>query len=361
MKNRRKYLYLLIPVIAFSIFIIITNYSNKSDMKANVNSNNSNNNESIAVVYTSFDDRNQSKIVQLQNGTEKNVLNIESIALENLQTQNEDLVLPSRYSSEYFVINKISNEIKKMNVKSKNGVTNTFNSPEGVYFITNGGLHSKEDGSIYYTSSIYNTLNEMEFEYDNGFFRTGTFYNNHIYVLSFDPSIEKELVIKLSINGEVLDTYEFGDKPNFGFNSLISNENGIYLFSNDGKVFHGDGEEFSEKVLDEKSPIIDVLNFDQDIVVIYENGKVKLLDDSFSSQEGKEFKNVLIDNLIYVEGRVVNKKLYLLFSYDRANVKEEEQNNVGKIVVYNMLNGQTDELQIPNKDELAITSFVIFE
>jgi hypothetical protein len=307
------------------------------------------------VLYTSFDQK-ISSLFTYMNGKVSNKKEIKDVALENIMYFKNKIYFNSRYSGNYYEMGN-EGEIESKFVPSKRQITNSFYTKNGLILITNGGLFQKE-GKTFYKSGLYG-INEnlSEKKYTKGFFTDGEYYQDHFYILNFDPSVEKEQLLKINNKGQVLKAIDLGTKPIHSPHSMSVMGNKLYLFSNDGKVLIlSNNDKFEIKDLPIKSEIAQVMKKNDKLYILYYSGEVLLysqkgLIDTYKLSEKKG------DYLIFLKAKFSDDSLDILYVYDRKNYKDSHKYD-GVIYSYNLENGNIiNHLYLPKIDGMRLHDF----
>lgn len=275
--------------------------------------------ENYIILRTSFVE-NKSK---LEIYSEDKKINEESIgqgALNSLIKHKNDFYISSRYKGDYYILSKNGRLIKKR-IESGKGITNTFYNNDKITFITNWG-QKKEKGIISYTSGIYllNAKSEpVEFVLNNGFFTSGTFFNNHIYVLTFDPTVKEEQILKVNFNGEIVKKFVLGRSPRFEFRSITTSNDLIYMYSNDGKLLFIDTADNLQEIplTNGTGKVFKIFPAYQGIHVLFYNGVfIQIKQNKVNSV--LKLQNESNEHLISIQSKIKGKVLHVLYTFDKA-------------------------------------------
>ncbi|MBC6972007.1 MULTISPECIES: hypothetical protein [Bacillus] len=307
-------------------------------------------NNTYTVVYTSFTNPTSKLITYDQSGKAIEEFPVKDIGLENLIFQNNILYFSSRYSGNYYTFDNKS--VQKHSIPSSWGITNSFANPNGIHFITNGGQFVK-DNKPYYKSGLVNVEgeNQKEFKYEKGFFTTGISYKDFYYVLTFDPSIEQEQVLKIDSNGEAVKAFNLGNKPQVGHKSMAVSGDKIYLVSDKGKMFTIFEDSIKELELPTKSKVFQVLEDNGKVFILYYSGEVVVISGEEITNHFKlEQKNK--NPIINMKALINKNSLHILSLYDGENKSE------GIIQKYNINNGKLEQsVTLPKEKDLKISTF----
>lgn len=308
------------------------------------------------VLYTSFE-KSQSSLFTYSKTKKLNKIDIKDIALENISYYKNKILLNSRYSGNYYEISN-SETVVKSSIPSKSQVTNSFYTKDGIILITNGGLSNRKGKKIY-KSGLYGThQNLSEKKYEKGFFTGGRFFNNHYYILTFDPSVEKEQLLKIDLEGNIKKIVNLGTKPTHSFRSMEVLGDYLYLFSNDGEILkiNKDGTVKNKIKSSIISEVAEVLKKDNKLYVLYYSGDMLLYSKNGIDSIIK-LKNLKNDNLIFLKSKFVNNSINILYVYDRQFYNDSFKYD-GVIYSYNLKNGNiTNSLLLPKINGMRLHDF----
>ncbi|EJL47991.1 hypothetical protein ABE205_27025, partial [Brevibacillus agri] len=253
-------------------------------------------------------------------GKKINEENIDQGALNSLTMHKDTYYISSRYKGDYYILPKNSRLTKKR-IESGKGVTNTFYNNDKITFITNWG-QKNEKGTISYTSGIY-LLNDksepVEFVLNNGFFTSGTFFNNHIYVLTFDPTVKEEQILKVNLNGEIVKKFVLGRSPRFEFRSITTSNDFVYMYSNDGKLLFIDTADNLQEIplTNGTGKVFKIFPDYQGIHVLFYNGVfIQIKQNKVNSV--LKLQNESNEHLISIQSKIKGKVLHVLYTFDKA-------------------------------------------
>nr|WP_090891120.1 hypothetical protein [Evansella caseinilytica] len=345
-KSRKPIISTFLIMVAIGIVLAYFLFSNKSTTLT----------EDFIVIYSSYTDE-KSALVTYSSDTQFNNYIINDIALENIFKFNGKYIVSSRYSGKYHIFE--NGKIESHKFDDPKGITFSYSNDQFAYFITNIG--PKEIDDILYYQSGYTLIDDdysEEYEdYNLGFFTTGTSFNSYIYILTFDPSIEKEQILKIDHNGDIIKKFTVSNTPSVNQRSLISTNSNIIYVTNNGNVYFIDD---NDQVKENK------INFDSEVLKVFENRGLTYIitysGELYSINENSELtEKKLAFNLenrsILMQAEATEDSIFLLWQYD-----EKTEKNIGFIEEYSLADGEKkNEIQLMNIDDLNLTSFILYE
>lgn len=306
------------------------------------------------ILYTSYT-KDESKLVNYNNEKIINSISISDIALENVKEINNSFYFTSRISGNYY--NLKDHELTKNELQLKKGITNLVNTDTELAIITNTGLKNINEKE-YYESGIYISKTNHEYSFTEGFITSGVFFNDFYYLLSYNPTVKKEVVLKINSSGKILKTFELGTKPQHGHNSMISTSYNIYLVSDFGVITIFDKEDNVSKIDSENTQQVLSLhkNFEDEILILTDYGEILTITGNKVSQRISIERNK--SRIIYISSIVKDNNLYILYTYEGESVHGSKE---GVLIKYNISTGKIlESYEVENIDDLVLRGFGVY-
>lgn len=355
LKTKKSRLIIYISVILFLIlFIFYKNAILIDENKGRINNN-------LSTIHTSFTEK-ESLISIYNTKGETTEIKINDIGLDNIDYVDGNFLLSSRYSGNYYILHK-GGEIEKKEIPSNRGVTNLFTGDKNLFLLTNGGLKEK-NGITYYLSGlfVFDKNSSYEYNYEKGFFTSGIYHNGFCYVLTFDPSIEKEIILKINNEGKVIKEFILGNNPRHGFNSMTVFKNNIYVLSDDGVMTKIDSQDNVQNfnINSDRSRVFSIHSNEDEIIVIYYSGLVSKI------YEPNNIKKINLDfiskeRLIFLQSEIRGDYIYILNTFEEKNVKDNSKYD-GVVHIYSLKNGSIkDSIYLQKKSGLRLVNFKMID
>jgi|GEM_PF-3350627 hypothetical protein len=313
------------------------------------------------VTYTSYTVGESYLTSIKKNSSNYNKVKINDGALENLKKIRDNYFVQSRGSGNTYIVETDGN-ITKKTIPSKRSITNSFKYNEGIAHLTNGGLHIVEGKKIYKSGISYmdKDHNFNEFLLDKGFFTDAISLNNHFYVLTFNPTIEEEQLLKLNQNGKEVKRFILSkSKPNHTHNSLTVLNDTIYLVSNDGVLSVIKNDKLKEFNIGNNGEVFKVLKSDQSIYVAYFNGVIQKIKDGILIYEITLQVPTEDYDPIFIDFQVREDKYYLLSTFKGRDTEIGEY--IGDIFQFNKNGKQITNTRLPVLEETFPSSFAVIK
>ncbi|SDJ06078.1 hypothetical protein [Alteribacillus bidgolensis] len=353
----KKIVFIFIVIVSVVTVFIYYKQNNETSTFINTQPDLNLNNDYI-VSYTSFTE-DKSNLLTLNDKGIDTIQEINDRSLENLIAINNNYFIQSRQSGNVYSITNKGNLIQLDTPTSKN-LTNNFIFDDSIGVLTNNGLHTENGKQIYKSGLLFFQENGTysEINFDKGFFTSAVSLNNSFYVLTFDPSIEQEILLKIDKQGKILKQFPLAnEKPEHGHKSLISLGDTIYIMSDTGKLSTIKDEQLTTKEIGDYGEVFKLLKDDKHVYVSFYNGLILKIEEDKVVEKINLEENYLNDQ-IFIDIQVKENKVHLLTVFDKT--LGEQKKAIGNIISFNITTGDAIKTyELPELDRISPSSFEV--